>query len=67
MCRKLVDPNLSYADESEDQLFGLWKAWYPAGSGPLGAMNTICTLIENIASLRGFDVSKWPQRATEGK
>ncbi len=56
---KPVDPSFAYVDASEDQLKSLWKAWYPGGSGPLGAMRQICVLIESIAYLRGFDVTKW--------
>lgn len=59
MQRKQTDPSLSYVDASEEQLKALWLAWYPGGSGPLGAMKTICGLIESIAHMRGFDVSKW--------
>ena len=61
MTRKPVDPSLSYVDMTEDQRKALWLAYYPGGSGPLGAMRTICGLIESLAHLRGFDVSKWGQ------
>jgi hypothetical protein len=54
-----VDPNLSYVDATEEQLYNLWCAYYPAGSGPLSTMRTVCAMIENLAHLRGFDVSKW--------
>ena len=54
-----VDPDFSYVDASEAQLKSLWDTWYPAGSGPLGAMRTICALIENICHLRGIDTSDW--------
>ena len=57
--RKLVDPSLAYIDLDEQQLKSLWNAYYPAGSGPLGVMRTVCALIESLAHLRGFDVSKW--------
>jgi hypothetical protein len=56
---KQVDPSFAYVDMTEDELKSLWKAYYPAGSGPLGAMRTICALVESIAQMRGFDVSKW--------
>ena len=58
---KQVDPSFAYVDMSEDQLKSLWKAWYPIGSGPLSAMRSICALIESIAHMRGFDVSKWSE------
>lgn len=54
-----VDPSLAYVDASEAQLLSLWRSYYPAGSGPLGTMKTVCALIESIAHLRGFDPSKW--------
>ena len=59
MTRKPVDPSMSYVDMSEEQMKALWLAWYPAGSGPLGAMKTICALLESIAHMRGFDPSQW--------
>lgn len=34
-------------------------AWYPGGSGPIGAMYDITSLIRVVATLRGFDVSSW--------
>lgn len=54
-----IDPTFAYVDASESQLQNLWRAWYPRGSGPLNAMRQICVLIESIAHMRGFDVSKW--------
>lgn len=54
-----LDPSFAYVDMSEDDLKRLWQNWYPCGSGPLSSMRQICVLIESIAHLRGFDVSKW--------
>ena len=54
-----VDPSFAYLNMSEEELKQNWNAWYPGGSGPLGAMRTICSLIEAVAHSRGFDVSKW--------
>lgn len=56
---KPLDPSFAYVDLSEDELKDLWRIWYPGGSGPLSSMRTVCALIESIAHLRGFDVSKW--------
>lgn len=41
---------------TEENLKALRKAWYPAGSGPLSAMGTICGLIDAIAKEKGFNV-----------
>jgi hypothetical protein len=54
-----LNPSLSYHDMSEEQLKSLWDSYYPSGSGPLGMMMTVCGLIENIAHLRGINVSNW--------
>jgi hypothetical protein len=54
-----VDPSLAFIDMSEEDMHTFWKAWYPGGSGPLSAMRQICALVENVAHLRGFDVTKW--------
>lgn len=56
---KLVDPSLKFMTMSEEDLKYWYFSWYPGGSGPIGAMRTICSLIEAIAKMRGFDVSKW--------
>ena len=61
--RQLVDKDHVFINAPEDQLFRLWMAYYPGGAGPLAAMKTICSLIENIAHLRGIDTSKWPARS----
>lgn len=61
--KKLVDPSLAYIDASEEQLYSLWKAYYPMGSGPLSVMKTVCALIESIAHLKGYDISQWETRA----
>lgn len=63
MTYKLVDPSQSYSDLDEGSLHSLWKAYYPAGSGPLGVMKTVCGLIEEVARMKGFDVSKWPEKS----
>ena len=55
----LVDPDLKYLTMSEEQLKSIYWSWYPGGSGPIGAMRTICSLIEAVAKFRGFDVNKW--------
>lgn len=57
-----VDPTLRFTDMPEDELYSLWKSWYPGGSGPLGAMRTICQLIESVAYLRGIDTSSWYEK-----
>jgi hypothetical protein len=44
---------------TEEELKSMWNAWYPGGSGPLGEMRRICSLIEAVAMLRGFDIQKW--------
>ena len=62
MQRPLIDPSLTYIDATEDHLYSLWIAWYPGGSGPLGAMKTICALVESMATQKGYDISKWPER-----
>ena len=36
----------------------LHKAWYPGGSGPLGAMRTITGLVEAIAKEKGIDLEQ---------
>lgn len=59
MIYKPVDPKVMYATLSEEDLKSLWLSWYPGGSGPLSAMREICRLIEAVAHLRGFDVTKW--------
>lgn len=55
----LVDPSQTYSDMNEDDLYGLWVAYYPAGSGPLGVMKTVCGLIEEIARMKGYNPSLW--------
>ena len=65
MRRPHVDPCLTYVDLSEDEYYRLWMSYYPAGSGPLGAMRAVCALIESICYLRGIDTSKWPERAAK--
>lgn len=55
----LVDPDLKYLTMPEDQLASIYWSWYPGGSGPIGAMRQICSLIEAIAKLRGFNVDEW--------
>ncbi len=36
----------------------MYHVWYrPQGSGPLGCMKIICSLIEEIAELKGIDLS----------
>lgn len=49
-----------------EELFGLWKAYYPAGSGPLQACRVICGCLEHIASVRGLDIRLWPIAARLG-
>jgi len=63
--RPLIDPSLAYVDLDEEGYFRLWLSYYPAGSGPLGVMKTVCALIESICHLRGIDTSQWPARATK--
>ena len=60
--RPLVHAFQDFSTMPEETLFHLWVYWYPGGSGPLVAMKTICSLIETVATLRGFDTSKWPER-----
>lgn len=48
-----------YMIMTESELKAMWLIWYPEGSGPTHAMRQICKLIEAIAMLRGFDISKW--------
>ena len=55
----LVDPDLKYLTMSEEQLKSIYWSWYPGGSGPIGAMRTICSLIEAVAKSRGFNVDTW--------
>lgn len=62
MMRELVDPSNAYIDMSEDELFSLWTAYYPAGSRPLGSTRTVCALIESIAVMRGMCIEFWPAR-----
>ena len=56
---KTVDPELKFLTMDEEILKSYYFSWYPGGSGPIRAMRTICSLIEAIATLRGFDVTKW--------
>ncbi len=58
---KMVDPSQTYSDMDEDGLKSLWRAYYPAGSGPLGVMRTVCGLIEEIARTKGFDPVQWEE------
>lgn len=55
----IVDPSRQFVDMTEEELKDQWKSWYPGGSGPLSAMRVICALIEAVAHLRGFDITKW--------
>lgn len=57
--RTLMPASSDFITMSEEELKAMWLAWYPAGSGPLGAMRHICSLIEAIALMRGFDIQKW--------
>jgi hypothetical protein len=50
-----------WATMPEDELRRNYDSWYPHGSGPLGAMRTICGLILTVARLRGIDTSRWMQ------
>ena len=59
---KPVDPSLKFLTMDEETLKDHYYAWYPGGSGPIGAMRTICSLIEAVAKLRGFDVTKWDRK-----
>ena len=56
---KPVDPSFAYIDMTEDQMKSMWVAYYPSANYAIGAMRTICALLESIAHLRGFDTSKW--------
>jgi hypothetical protein len=49
---------------TEEELVSLWRAWYPQGSGPIGAMRVICAAIEAVAKLRGFNIDKWVENTT---
>lgn len=59
---KLVDPDLKFLAMDEETLKSHYFSWYPGGSGPIGAMRSICSLIEALAKLRGFDVSSWERK-----
>lgn len=58
---KIVDPSQTYSDMNEEDLKGLWRAYYPAGSGPLGVMKTVCGLIEEIARNKGYNPTDWEE------
>lgn len=57
----------SIAGMEAQELFGLWKAYYPGGSGPLQACRVICGCLEHIAQLRGIDLRLWPIAARLGQ
>jgi len=44
--------------DTEEQLQEYYLAYYPKGSGPLGAMKVICALLESIAIDKGFTLKK---------
>jgi len=54
---------VQYGDDfdfnTEKDLRTLYLAFWPAGSGPLGCMATICALVEFIAYEKGFDPKTW--------
>lgn len=56
---KLMDPSFSYVDASESQLKSLWQSWHRGALLCLLRIGKSCVLLENIAYMRGFDVSKW--------
>jgi len=59
MKRTLMPASSDFLVMTEEELKAMWLAWYPAGSGPLSAMRQICSLLEAVATLRGFDIQKW--------
>jgi hypothetical protein len=48
-----------FLNMDEETMKSYYRSWYPGGSGPIGAMIAICNLIETLAKLRGFDITKW--------
>lgn len=56
---------IKYSDMTEDELYALWSAYYPSGSGPLGAMRVICLLLEEIAEMNGYNIKEWPSYASK--
>lgn len=46
--------------DDREQLQNLYLNFYPGGSGPLGLMRLICTMLEQIAKERGFEPLKKP-------
>jgi hypothetical protein len=40
---------------TREEVLHLMKAYYPAGSGPLTEMRTICRLLANVAEAKGFE------------
>lgn len=56
--RILMPASKDFLIMSEGELKSMWVAWYPDGSGDF-ANKHICSLIEALATSRGFDITSW--------
>ena len=46
---------------NEEQLKDLYRHYRPIGSGPLGVMKVVCSLIEAVAEEKGYNVAAWKE------
>jgi hypothetical protein len=59
---KCHDVSFNFSKMDEDTLFRMWTHYC---GGSASESKTISALIENIAHLRGFDVTKWEARESD--
>jgi len=46
---------------TDKELKAMWMAWYPTDQPQTTEERQVCTLIEAVALLRGFDTSTWDE------
>lgn len=56
--QRLTEMEDRFMNMNEQELRDYAAMWYPGGSGPIGAMYAVTSLVRTIAKLRGIDISE---------